>query len=79
MTATDCGVKLEVGKTVCLIFKPKDPKAPAVAAQLMALAGKGTEICLTGNFANMFLRVLPLLDEASEIKGCISILNAVGS
>jgi len=76
--STHCGVKWEVGKTVYEIFKTKDPESPAVAAHLGALSGSGSEVRLEGEFANMFLRVLPLSDEFGEVMGCISILNTVG-
>src|SRR5579862_4715632 len=70
--STHCGVKWEVGKTVYEIFKTKNRKDPAVAAHLSALGGVETGVRLTGEFANMFLRVIPLQDEAEEVMGCIS-------
>lgn len=76
--STHNGVKWEIGKTVYDIFKTKDPANLAVAAHLSAIAGQETEVRLDGEFANMFLRVVPLPDEAGEIIGCISILNTVG-
>lgn len=76
--ATHFGVKWEVGKTVYQIFKTTDPRNVAVAAHLKALTGVASEGRLEGEFANMFLRVQPLPDEAGEIMGCISILNIVG-
>jgi DNA-binding CsgD family transcriptional regulator len=76
--STHCGVTWEVGKTVYEIFKTKDPTHPAVAAHLSALNGSEAEVRLQGEFANMFLRVSPLADEAGEVMGCISILNSVG-
>lgn len=76
--ATHFGVRWEVGKTVYDIFKTKDPLDLGVAAHLSALKGNETEVRLIGEFANMFLRVLPLIDEAGEVMGCISILNSVG-
>ncbi len=75
--STHCGVTWEVGKTVYEIFKTEDPSHPAVAAHLGAIAGRETEVRLQGEFANMFLRVIPLPDEAGESMGCISILNTV--
>lgn len=72
------GVLWEVGKTVYDIFKTTDPTHPAVAAHLAAMQGVETEVRLNGEFSNMFLRVIPLKDEADEIMGCISILNSVG-
>ncbi len=75
--ATHFGVKWEVGKTVYDIFKTTDPKDLGVAAHLAALKGEETEVRLTGQFSNMFLRVLPLRDEMDESMGCISILNSV--
>jgi DNA-binding CsgD family transcriptional regulator len=79
LPSTHCGVKWTVGKTVYQIFKTKDPKDPAVAAHISALEGKVSEVRLRGEFANMFLRVLPLPDEVDDIIGCISILNTVGA
>jgi DNA-binding CsgD family transcriptional regulator len=76
--STPFGVKWGVGKTVYQIFKTKDKSDLAVAAHLGALKGAQTGVRLEGEFANMFLRVIPLLDEANEIMGCISILNGVG-
>jgi DNA-binding CsgD family transcriptional regulator len=76
--STHFGVKWEVGKTVYDIFKTTDRDHPAVAAHLAAVAGSETEVRLAGEFAKMFLRVIPLYDESEEIMGCISILNSVG-
>ncbi len=76
--STHGGVTWEVGKSVYQIFKSEDVNHPAVSAHLSALVGKASEARLTGEFANMFLRVLPLRDEMGEIMGCISILNTVG-
>jgi len=76
--STHCGVRWEVGKTVYDIFKTKDPLHRAVAAHLAAMTGTETQVRLDGEFANMFLRVLPLSDEGDEVMGCISILNTVG-
>lgn len=72
------GVTWEVGKTVYQIFKTNDPKNLAVAAHLSAMQGRENEVRLTGEFANMLLRVNPLADEAGDIMGCVSILNIVG-
>lgn len=72
------GVMWEEGKTVYEIFKSTDITNPAIAAHLAALEGNQTEVRLTGEFQNLFLRVLPLTDEADEIIGCISILNSIG-
>lgn len=77
--STHFGVLWEVGKTVYEIFKTKDQSHPAVQAHLNARAGIESEIRLSGEFANMFLRVIPLTDESEEVMGCISILNSVGS
>jgi DNA-binding CsgD family transcriptional regulator len=76
--STHFGVKWEIGKTVYEIFKTVDSADLAVAAHLRALTGFETELRLAGEFANMFLRVLPLIDEVGEVMGCISILNSVG-
>lgn len=76
--STHFGVKWEVGKTVFEIFKTKDPADLAVAAHQTALLGIETEVRLKGEFANMFLRVMPLIDETGEVMGCVSILNSVG-
>ena len=65
-------------KTVYEIFKTTNPEHPAVAAHLKAIAGVGTQVRLEGEFAGLFLRVVPLFDEPDEIMGCISILNSVG-
>lgn len=78
LPSTHSGVKWEVGRTVYEIFKTEDAKDLAVDAHLRALAGTETEVRLVGEFANMFLRVIPLADEAGESMGCISILNSVG-
>jgi DNA-binding CsgD family transcriptional regulator len=76
--STRFGVKWEVGKTVYEIFKTEDASHPAVASHLAAMDGTESEQRLTGEFGNMFLRVVPLADELGEIMGCISILNSVG-
>lgn len=78
LPSTHFGVKWDVGKTVYEIFKTKDKNDPAVAAHLNAIAGKASEQRLEGEFANMFLRVLPLADDNGAVMGCISILNSVG-
>ena len=75
--STRFGVKWEVGKTVYEIFKTQDKANPAVAAHLAALAGSASSLRLSGEFSNMFLRVLPLADEFGEIIGCTSILNSI--
>lgn len=75
--STHFGVKWEVGKTVYEIFKTQDPKDLAIAAHLLALQGKESEVRLTGEFSNMFLRVMPLTDESHEVMGSIGILNSV--
>lgn len=72
------GVMWEIGKSVYDIFKTTDPAHPAIAAHLAAIAGKESEVRLEGEFANLFLRVIPLRDEADDIMGCISILNSIG-
>ena len=76
--STRFGTKWEVGKTVYDIFKTQDKANPAVAAHLGALAGTANSLRLSGEFAHMLLRVLPLADEFGEVIGCISILNGVG-
>lgn len=75
--STHFGVKWEVGKTIYEIFKTEDRKDLAVAAHLLALTGQESEVRLTGEFSNMFLRVMPLTDEAHEVMGSIGILNSV--
>lgn len=75
--STHFGVKWEVGKTVYEIFKTRDKTNPAIVAHLAAVNGIETEVRLTGEFENMFLRAIPLLDESGESLGCISILNSV--
>jgi DNA-binding CsgD family transcriptional regulator len=79
LPSTHCGVKWEVGKTVYEIFKTTDPANLAVAAHLGAIDGQESGVRLTGEFANMYLRVVPLIDEFGESMGCISILNTVGA
>lgn len=76
--STHFGVNWEVGRTVYEIFKTTDPTDPGVAAHLGAIDGKESELRLAGQFSQMFLRVIPLKDEAGEVMGCISILNSVG-
>ena len=76
--STHFGVLWEVGKTVYDIFKTTDPNDKAVAAHLAALQGKEASLQLEGEFAKLFLRVIPLRDESNDIVGCISILNMVG-
>ena len=76
--STHCGVKWEIDKTVYQIFKTTDEKNLTVAAHLDALNGIESSVRLVGEFSNMFLRVIPLLDESQEVMGCISILNTVG-
>ena len=71
------GVKWEIGKTIYEIFKSVDPTYPPVAAHLSALDGTETELRLDGEFKNMFLRVVPLRDEAEDIMGTVGILNLV--
>jgi DNA-binding CsgD family transcriptional regulator len=77
--STHFGIKWEINKSVYEIFKTKDPKNLAIAAHLGALDGSESSVRLQGEFANMFLRVLPLYDEGQEILGCIGILNTVGN
>lgn len=78
--STHFGVLWEVGKTVQQIFKTDNAKHPAIAAHLEALKGQESVQRLTGEFASMSLRVLPLRDEHDDtnVIGCISILNSVG-
>jgi DNA-binding CsgD family transcriptional regulator len=71
------GVVWEPGKTVYEVFKTRDDKHPAVACHLTALTGKHCNARLTGEFANLALRVSPLRDEHDDVMGCISILNTV--
>lgn len=78
--STHFGVLWEVGKSVQEIFKTTDPNHPAISAHLAALNGSQSLQKLTGEFATLSLRVLPLRDEHDEdrVIGCISILNSVG-
>jgi hypothetical protein len=71
------GVTWEVGKTVYEIFNTEDSTHSAIAAHLSAVNGNDAEFRLPGQFSNTFLRTQPLLDDAGEILGCISILNGV--
>jgi len=72
------GVLWEVGKTVYEIFKTTDPSHPAIVAHTSALEGVETEVRLTGEFASLTMRVVPLVGESGENMGCISILHTVG-
>lgn len=68
------GVKWEEGKSLYDVFKTTDKTHPAIAAHLGALAGSPSEQRLSGEFAEMFLRVVPVADEFGEVICCISIL-----
>jgi len=78
LPSTRFGSKWEAGQTVYELFKTKDKLNPAVAAHLRALAGSASSLRLNSEFANMFLKVLPLSDEAGAVSGCISILSSNG-
>lgn len=71
------GVTWEVGATVYDIFASRDPESLAIGAHLKALAGEESALRLEGQFANLFLRVMPLTDEEGHVMGCVSILNSV--
>lgn len=71
------GVKWEDGKTVYEIFKTADKAHLGVAAHLCGLAGSASEQRLSGEFADMFLIVLPVADESGDVICCISILKSV--
>ncbi len=73
--STHTGVDWALCKSVFEMFNTVDPTDTAVAAHLGALSGVESEVMLTGEFANMHLRVIPLDDESEEIIGCISVLN----
>ena len=75
--STHFGVVWEVGKTIYDIFKTTNSSHGAVAAHLAALRGEESAFRLTGEFANVFLRVKPLRADSGKIIGCISILNIV--
>lgn len=75
--STHFGVLWEAGKTVYQIFKTDNHEDVAVAAHLAALKGVETGARLSGEFANIFLRVTPLREESGEIIGCVSIINVV--
>ena len=79
LPSTHSEVTSHVGKSVYDIFGTKDPNNTAVAAHLMALAGNESNLRLSGEFSNMFLRVIPLRDDFGEVMGCISILNHVNT
>ena len=70
------GVPWVTGKSLVDIFDSKDREYPPVAAHYTAIDGQQITLQLDGLFSGMNLRVLPLRDEAEEIVGCISILNA---
>lgn len=78
VSSTHCGVKWEVGKTVYDFFKARDQADLGVAAHLSALAGKESQVRLSGAFANRMLSVRPLADESGDVMGCISVLNVSG-
>lgn len=75
--STHFGVTWEVGKTVYEIFKTEDNDNLAISAHVRALNGKETGVNLDGEFAGMFLRVLPLTEDNGEIIGTIAIINTV--
>ncbi|MBL8064663.1 MAG: helix-turn-helix transcriptional regulator [Chthonomonadaceae bacterium] len=79
MPSTHCGVLWEVGKTVYEIFKTTDSNDLAIHAHSEALKGVESSVRLEGEFKNMTLRAIPLLDESAKVMGCISILNVVGA
>jgi DNA-binding CsgD family transcriptional regulator len=80
MPSTHCRVLWEVGKTVFEIFKNDDPSHPPIAAHIEALKGRQSSLRLEGEFSNMVLRAMPMLDgeDHQEIIGCIGIMNVVG-
>ena len=73
------GVQWEEGKTIFELFNTTDEAHPAVAAHIHALAGSASEQRLSGEFANMLLKVVPLPDEFGDILSCISILTSVSA
>ncbi len=75
LPSTRFGVKWEDGKTVYEIFKTDDKTHLAVAAHLGALAGSESELRLSGEFADMVLKVVPVADEFGDVICCISILK----
>lgn len=76
--STRFGVQWEAGKTVYEIFKTDDPAHSAVAAHLAALDGWESNVRLIGEFANLLLRVRPLLDDdGTEVMGCLSVMERV--
>lgn len=76
LPAARSGIKWGDGKTIYEVFNTSDKSHPAVAAHLDALAGSASEQRLSGEFADMVLKVVPVPDEDGKIVGCISILSA---
>ncbi len=70
------GIKWGDGKTIYELFKTKDKAHPAVAAHLAALSGSASELRLSDPYADMVLKVVPVLDECGEVICCISILSS---
>jgi DNA-binding CsgD family transcriptional regulator len=75
--STHFGVLWVAGKTVYEIFKTTDNTDLAIAAHLSALKGEETGVRLVGEFANIYLRVMPLKEDTGEIIGCVAIINVV--
>ncbi len=70
------GVTWEEGKTLFEVLNTTDKAHPAIAAHLRALAGEESVQPLSGDFDQMLLKVVPVLDEAGDVVCCISILMA---
>lgn len=64
------------GQTLYELFSTTDHAHPAIAAHLEALAGSPSRRELSGEFAGLILKVVPVLDEDEEVVGCISILKS---
>jgi DNA-binding CsgD family transcriptional regulator len=75
LPATRFGVRWEDGKTVYEVFNTTDKAHLAVTAHLDALAGSESQQRLSGEFADMSLKVVPVADEFGDVICCISILR----
>ena len=77
LPANRVGVKWEEGKTIYELFKTSDDAHPAVSAHIQGLAGSASRTRLSGEFADMQLKVNPITDDNGEVLLCTSILSIV--
>ena len=57
-------------------FKDRDPDGLGVMAHLQAVSGIETTVELRGEFKDMNLRTVPLMDNRNRTMGCIGVLSA---